>query len=216
MGYETTNSLDALIAGYVAGSLPRPLRAMVGAHLELSPASRPLMRGLEAAAGASLEAVAPAPLSRRDAALEAIFASEGPAVADRPARVARCGTMPAALQDFIGMGMDDIPWRTKMPGFREYDLEDMDGCHVSLFWIKPGRAIPAHTHDGVELALIIDGAFCDSRGRFARGDISIADHSVDHRPVAETERACIGFSVTDGSLRLTGPLHQRLADIIAG
>ena len=216
MDYGTTNSFDGLIAGYVAGSLPRPLHVMVGAHLELSPASRPLARGLESVAGESLERLEPLAFTRRDAALDAIFASEAPIEAGPASRMSRCGTMPAVLQDFIGMGIDDIPWRTKMPGFREYDLEDMDGCHVSLFWIKPGRTIPAHTHEGVEMALIIDGAFRDVRGRFGRGDISIADQSVDHRPVAETDRPCIGFSVTDGALRLTGPLHQRLADIVAG
>ncbi|MEO1747072.1 MAG: cupin domain-containing protein, partial [Pseudomonadota bacterium] len=127
-----------------------------------------------------------------------------------------CGILPTALQDFIGFKAEDIPWKTKMPGFREYDLPDVDGCHVSMFWIKPGRTVPAHTHEGVELSLIVDGAFHDSRGRFSRGDISIADDSVDHRPTAETDRPCIGFAVCDGALRLTGPLHQRLGDIIAG
>ncbi|MEO1746721.1 MAG: cupin domain-containing protein, partial [Pseudomonadota bacterium] len=92
----------------------------------------------------------------------------------------------------------------------------VDGCHVSMFWIKPGRTVPAHTHEGVELSLIIEGAFNDSRGRFGRGDISIADDSVDHRPIAENSGPCIGFSVCDGSLRLMGPLHQRLGDIITG
>ncbi|QBK32309.1 transcriptional regulator [Roseitalea porphyridii] len=205
-------TLDALVSGYVAGSLPRPLHVLMDAHLELSPANRPIVAGLEGVAGDALEQLDPMELGDRDGALSAIFASTTSAETDP---VKRCGTMPRALADFVGHSVDDIPWKTKMPGFREYDMEDVDGCHVSMFWIKPGRTVPSHTHEGMELSLIIDGAFRDERGRFGRGDISIADPSVDHRPVAERDVPCIGFAVTDAPLRLTGSLRQRLSDILA-
>ncbi len=216
MNHENFASLDGLIAGYVAGNLPRPLHAMVSAHLELSEANRPLVAALETVAGETLAAIEPAPLSQRDAALAKIFSSGDGDASQISFAKKPTGSMPRVLENCIGMALEDIPWRTKMPGFREYELDDVDGFHVSLFWIKPGRAIPAHTHEGVEIALILDGAFTDSRGRYGRGDISVADHSVDHRPIAENDRPCIGFSVTDGPLRLTGPLHRRLADIISG
>ena len=207
-------SLDALLSGYVSGALPRPLQALMDAHLELSPANRALVSGLEGAAGEALEHVAPMHLDDRDGALRAIFASaRAPAPAGDAVR--RCGTMPRALCDFIGHAADDIPWKTKMPGFREYEMDDVDGFHISMFWIKPGRTVPAHTHEGMELSLVIDGAFRDERGRFGRGDISIADPSVNHRPVAEDTVPCIGFAVTDAPLRLTGPLRQRLSDILS-
>jgi putative transcriptional regulator len=81
-------------------------------------------------------------------------------------------------------------------------------------WIRAGRALPAHTHKGMELILILDGAFNDERGRFARGDISIADETVDHRPVAEKDRACIAFGVSDGPIKLTGSFRQIIGDLI--
>ncbi|MBO6636590.1 MAG: cupin domain-containing protein [Roseitalea sp.] len=208
------SSLDALVSGYVAGSLPKPVHVLMDAHLELSPDNRAIISGLESAAGDALEHVTPDTLSGRDAALASIFASDDITVSAGE-RVKRCGTMPRALQDFIGHAVDDIPWKTKMPGFREFDMDDVDGCHVSMFWIKPGRTVPAHTHEGMELSLIIEGAFRDGRGRFGRGDISIADPSVDHRPTAETSGPCIGFAVTDAPLRLTGSLRQRLGDILS-
>lgn len=206
------NSIDALVSGYVAGSLPRPLHVLMDAHLELSPANRTMVFGLETIAGEALEQVEPMALDRRSSALEAVFASQ---IAPAPDRVKQCGRLPRALQDFVGYAADDIPWKTKMPGFREFDMDDVDGCHVSLFWIKPGRTVPAHTHEGMELSLIVEGAFRDERGRFGAGDISIADPSVDHRPTAENDVPCIGFAVTDAPLRLTGPLRQRLSDILS-
>ena len=36
--------------------------------------------------------------------------------------------------DFVGYDVDNIPWKTKMPGFKEFELGDVDGCHVSMFW----------------------------------------------------------------------------------
>lgn len=208
------SSMDSLLSGYVAGSLPVPVQVLMESHLELSNKNHGFVAGLEAAAGEQLSDLAPTALRDRDSALEAIFAAE-PMTHTMQMKSAG-DVLPSALRDFIGYGVDDIPWKTKMPGFREFDLPDVDGCHVSMFWIKPGRTVPAHTHEGVELSLIIDGAFHDTRGRFGRGDISIADDSVDHRPTAEADRPCIGFAVCDGALRLTGPLHQRLGDIIAG
>jgi putative transcriptional regulator len=210
------NSMDALLARYVAGSLPKPIEVLVASHVELSASSRELVRGLEGCAGEFLADENPVPLTERDSRINAIFASDSEAVSfhgiAEPETAA--GIMPRALHDFIGHSVDTIPWKTKMPGFREYEMADVDGCHVSMFWIKPGRKIPTHTHEGLELTLVLDGAFSDSHGRYGRGDISIADDTVEHRPFAEHGNACICFAVTDGPLRLTGPLHQRIADIL--
>lgn len=214
MTTDTIDSIDSLLARYVAGALPLPARVLVASHLEISAGNRAFARGLEELAGDALEAVAPVPLSARARLLDAVFASPAPAL---PAEASgRKGGLafPKALHDFIGFDVADVPWRTKMPGFREYDIGEIDGCHASLFWIKPGRKIPAHTHEGSELTLVLDGAFSDKNGRYGPGDISVADESVDHRPIAEKARPCIGFAVTDGPLRLTGPLHQRLSDIL--
>ncbi|MEL6921868.1 MAG: ChrR family anti-sigma-E factor [Pseudomonadota bacterium] len=214
MAKEQFSSVDTLLSGYVAGTLPLPVQVLVDSHLELSKTNHGFVAGLESAAGEHLTSIAPTALRNRDSALEAIFAAEP--MTHSSQHSAKCDVLPAALHNFVGYRVEDIPWKTKMPGFREFGLPDVDGCHVSMFWIKPGRTVPAHTHEGVELSLILDGAFHDTRGRFGRGDISIADDSVDHRPTAETDRPCIGFAVCDGSLRLTGPLRQRLGDIIAG
>jgi len=207
-------NMDALLARFVAGTLPKPVGVLVAAHLELSPVSRALVRAMENAAGEQLVAENPVSLRDRDAMLDAVFASGEEIVlrADK-AKVAPCSVLPRALHDFVGHSVDTIPWKTKMPGFKEFEMGDVDGCHVSMMWIKPGRKMPAHTHEGMELTLVLDGAFADANGRFGRGDISIADESTDHRPVAAEGHACIAFAVTDGALRLTGPLHQRIADI---
>lgn len=214
--HDDLNTVEALIAQYAAGILPVPARVLVEAHLEIKASSRPLLSTFEACGGQLLEEVEPETISSRASRLDAIFGAsqiEMPPAAVRAAKVGG-SVLPQSIIDFVGYDLDDIPWKTKLPGFKEHIIGDIDGCEVSMFWIRPGRAIPKHTHGGCELSLVLDGAFNDANGRFGRGDISVADDSIDHRPVAEKDRPCIGFAVVDAPLRLTGSLRQLIGDLI--
>lgn len=215
MTAETIDTIDTLMARYVAGALPLPARVLVESHLEINGANRGMVEGLEALAGQALDGERPVPLADRADRLEAIFASS-PSAPDSLATAPspRADGLPQALRAFLGVDLEQVPWRSKLPGMREHHIGDFDGCEASLFWFKAGRRLPAHTHEGSELTLVLDGAFSDTRGRFGRGDISVADPSVDHRPVADKGKPCIAFIVTDAPLKLTGPLYQRLTDIL--
>ncbi len=212
MSTDTIDTIDTLMARFVAGTLTLPARVLVESHLEISSSNRGLVHGLEALAGSALESEQPSEISDRARLLEAVFASPS---ADEPSRRSSSGgLLPGRLRDFLGVELGAVPWHTKLPGVHEHHIGDFDGCEASLFWFKAGRRLPAHTHEGSELTLVLDGAFTDTRGRFARGDISVADPSVDHRPIADKARPCIAFVVTDAPLKLTGPLHQRFTDIL--
>ncbi|PZM11152.1 transcriptional regulator [Rhizobium tubonense] len=212
---EQIDTVDALMAHYVAGSLPEPARVLVAAHLEMKPDNRLMVHDLDRLAGAALELVSPSAISDRAGRLSAIFGSPSP-LPDLPqlSEEAKGAVLPKAVRDFLGFDVADVPWRTKLPGLKEYSLGDIDGCEVSLMWIRAGRALPAHTHRGVELTLVIDGAYTDIRGRFGPGDISIADDSLDHRPIVEKDGPCIAFAVTDAPIKLTGSLTQLIGDLI--
>ncbi len=213
MVHEHIDTIDALMAHYVAGSLPEPARVLVESHLEMKPDNRGLVADLERLAGEALEKTPASPISDRDARLAAIFGSKAPAASATLPPRPQGALFPRALRNLMGFEADDVPWRRRLPGFKEY-ARDMDGCEVSLMWIRPGRALPAHTHAGMELILILDGAFRDERGRFGPGDISVADATVDHRPVAEKDRPCIAFAVSDGPVKLTGSFRQIIGDLI--
>ncbi len=212
---EHIDTVDALMAYYVAGALPKPVRVLVEAHMEMRDTNRYYLRDLEILAGNALERLDPEPFSDRQRCLDTIFASQG--FSDKTLTTKtreKSSIIPDAIFNYLGMEENDIAWRTKLPGFKECVVGNLDGCEVSFFWLRPGRAVPAHTHKGVEIFLVLDGAFNDRRGRFARGDISVADDSVDHRPIAEKDRPCIGFSVVDQPLKFTGSLTQLIGDLI--
>lgn len=206
------DTLDGLMARYVAGRLPEPARVLVEAHLALSARNRPLVKTLEGAAGIELEELPPSTIADRKDRLAAIFDSP-PMVSASPHDV-RDPVLPDILRQFVGVGIDDIPWKTKMPGYREHLIGEIDGCEANLLWIKPGRKMPSHTHEGSEITLVLDGAFSDANGRYGRGDIAVADDSIDHRPIAENERPCICFAVTDAPLKLTGSYTQLFSDFL--
>ncbi|WP_426125353.1 ChrR family anti-sigma-E factor [Pararhizobium sp. PWRC1-1] len=208
------DTVDALMARYAAGILPEPARVLVEAHLEMQSVNRPQVAEYETVVGDILEHMEPVSLRLRDEALKAVFAAAPLAMADTASAQPVNAFFPKAIRDFAGLNAAEIPWKRKLPGFKEYSLGKIDGCDVSFFWLKPGRVIPAHTHEGYELSLVLDGAFNDTRGRFAKGDISVADESIDHRPVAEAECPCIGFAVSQAPVKLTGSWRQLLGDMI--
>lgn len=219
-----TASIDTLLASYVAGLLPPPVHALVEAHLELSDRNHRWLRDLEDVAGTLLEGEQPAPLGDAAAMLEAILERSAPAgaAADEAAMQAierrltppEPGRLPRAIERFIGMDRTAIPWKTKLPGIREWSLGDRDGAQVSMFWLKANTAVPTHTHEGSELTLVLEGGFSDGIGHYVRGDISLADPTVDHRPVADADGDCIGFAVRDAPLRLTGPIGRWFAPFL--
>lgn len=208
------DTVDALMARYAAGVLPEPARVLVEAHLEMQSVNRPRVAEYETLAGDILEHIEPVSFGSRDDALRAVFAAAPRATADVATGQPANAFFPKAIRDFTGLDAAEIPWKRKLPGFKEYSLGKIDGCDVSFFWLKPGRVIPAHTHEGYELSLVLDGAFNDTRGRFAKGDISVADESIDHRPVAEAHCPCIGFAVSQAPVKLTGSWRQLLGDMI--
>jgi putative transcriptional regulator len=209
------DTVDALMAHYAAGMLPEPARVLVEAHLEMKPVHRATVAAYEAVAGDLMETMDPVSIEDPHKVLSAIFSTE-PGIIRVPQAISEPerARWPKVLRDFAGFDEGDIPWRWKLPGLKEYSLGKIDGCDVSFFRTRPGRAIPEHTHDGFELSLVLHGAFNDVRGRFSRGDISVADESLDHRPVAEGSEHCIVFAVTNAPLRLRGSLGRRLGDLL--
>lgn len=209
---QPASPVDTLLAAYSAGTLDPSLHALVASHLLLKPDSRDFVRALESLAAEELQNVKPEPLARRDELLASIFDM-------KPARgttqQAGSSLLPAPLRQYLGKDMDAIRWRTKLPGVKEFRVEDKGRGDASLLWVRAGRRMPSHTHEGSEVTLILQGGFSDVTGHYMRGDIAIAESDLDHKPIADAGEDCICFAVTDAPLHLTGPFG-RLLDRLFG
>src|SRR5688500_17433669 len=107
MAPDNFETLDVLLARYVAGGLPAPVRVLVESHLAIKPASRAFVSRLESLAGSALTGAEPIGLANRQDRLDAIFASPSPTTA---ARQHESGdVLPQPLIDFIGFDIADVP-----------------------------------------------------------------------------------------------------------
>ncbi|MFB9952216.1 ChrR family anti-sigma-E factor [Rhizobium puerariae] len=203
--------LDLLIAHYVAGSLPEPAHVLVGAHLEMQATALRFADTLDELAGAALRRSDPVAMSSRDLQLTTILNSAPLPAAPRMDAEKR---FPSSMQAYTGSSLADIPWKTKLPGFRQYVIEKVPDVEASLLWVRAGRALPHHGHRGLELTLVLEGEFHDHRGNFSRGDVSIADEMLEHRPVAGKQGPCICFSVLFAPITLSGSRLRLVADIL--
>jgi len=209
-----SDPLDTLLAGYCAGSLEPALHALVASHLALSPVNRSFVAALEQLAASRFDEDEAAALTKGPALLESILALDPPLLPEEAGEPPD-PVLPAPLRRYLGARFDAIRWRRLLPGVREHRIERSDRGMSSLFWIKRGRRMPSHTHEGCEVTLVLKGAFTDADGHYRRGDLAIADSELAHRPVVDGAEDCICFAVTDAPLHLTGPFG-RIIDRLFG
>lgn len=206
----TAGAYPDLLAAYAAGSLSDGMRLLVASHIALNPASRTKVSRLEGIGGALLRDASAATLGPGclDAALSRIDGPEGRAepVCEAPSDE----VLPAPLSQALGVGSAEIRWRFLLPGLSEYRLEGFIGEEVSLLRARPGVRILQHTHAGDEATLVLSGRLKDGGAVFARGDVSLADHTDDHHPEVVGAEVCICLVVLSGSMRFTGPVGRAL------
>jgi putative transcriptional regulator len=205
---------DDLLIAHAAGKLPEPVGLAVATHLALNPAARARYRRYEAVGGVMLDELEPAELAP-DAwnRLEGLL--DGQPAADLDCRaVADDLCVPQPLRSYLPGPLDSLRWRN-YGAAAEVELSiRAPGYRTTLIRVRAGRQVPQHTHEGSELTVVLDGAFHDETGHYGRGDLVIADGSLDHRPMADEEQDCLCLAVTDAPLRLTGRFGRFLNPFI--
>jgi putative transcriptional regulator len=192
---------DERLLDYASGASPEPVALLVATHLALCPGCRRATAELEAVGGALLEELPPEPVS--DDSLARLLAR-----LDRPAPAAPAVSsgdpiLPQPLRDYVG-SLDRVAWRRFGPIAEARLLTGFDKLTTRLVRIRPGAAMPRHTHAGNELSLVLQGGFSDVTGHYLRGDVLEADSAVEHRPVVDRDEDCLCLAVTDAPVRLTG------------
>jgi len=203
---------DDLLMGYAAGVLPQPFDLVVATHVSLSDDARARLAGFEAVGGAVLDDIAGADLA--EDSLESTLARIA-GMTPEPRRPRSCGIFPAPLQQVVGGDEDAVTWKSLGMGAKQALLCADGDATARLLYIPAGQAMPQHSHRGMEMTLVLKGAFRDEDGVYARGDIEVADQQVDHTPIAEPGEDCICLIATDGKLKFTR-LLPRIAQPFLG
>lgn len=197
---------EATLMAYAAGTLPEAFNLIVATHLSLCDTCRADAQAYECVGGALLDdetaSLSADSLERALAQLDTVDI--------QPAKQVVSGDLPAPLQSYVGGDLESIRWRPLGMGVKQAILPTSKGATARLLFIPAGAAMPDHGHRGIELTLVLKGAFQDADGYFARGDIEIADSDVQHIPVADIHEDCICLAVTDAPLRFEGFLPRIL------
>lgn len=198
---------DPLLMGYAAGQLPEAFNLVVATHVSLCDDCRARLGAFDAVGGVVLDEIDE--ISMGEAALEAALSRiDGLPQATRSEPLKPAGILPAPLADYVGGDLSAVRWRKIGGGVKQAILPTSNGATARLLFIPAGKAVPDHGHRGMELTLVLQGAFADESDRFGRGDIEIADESLEHTPVALAGEDCICLAATDAPLRFRSMLPR--------
>ncbi|OSP55026.1 ChrR family anti-sigma-E factor [Pseudoruegeria sp. SK021] len=198
---------DEYLMAYSAGILSESFSLVVAAHVSLSDDSRARMEAYDAVGGAVLDSAPVANLSdgSLQATLDRIMGAPAGPSADEPIGQ---GAFPAPLQEYVGGDLDAVKWRSVGMGVKQAILKKDGSTSVRLLYIPKGMAMPDHSHGGLEMTLVLQGAYRDDDGEFHRGDIEVANDETQHTPVAFGPEDCICLTATDARLKFTSILPR--------
>ncbi len=200
---------DDILMAYSAGNLPEAFSLIVASHISLCDTCRARIESFDAVGGALMDDVTDLSVTIGEdslAATMALIANGTPAPA--PSKRVADGYLPGPLQDYVGGDLDAIKWRPVGMGVKQAILPTDSSATARLLFIPAGAAMPDHGHNGLEMTMVLKGAFLDDGDYFGRGDVEIADQDLHHTPVADIAEDCICLAVTDAPLKFNSLLPR--------
>lgn len=204
---------EELLTAYATGNLPEAFSLVVAAHLSMCDECRALAESLDGVGGALMEGLDG--VGMEASALNDVMARIDAAPAEAAPIRAKPGVLPGPIRDYVGGDLEAVKWKSVGMGVKQAVLKTSDKASARLLYIPAGAAMPEHSHRGMELTLVLSGAFEDEADRFGPGDVEIADDEVDHTPVADIGADCICLAATEGKLRFKSWI-PRLAQPFVG
>lgn len=195
-----------ILMAYSAGSLPEAFNLIVAAHVSMCDTCRAEAESYDAVGGAVLDEAGSPEIAMDMGALEATLSliAGGPVEDVSTPTPTKSDVLPAPLQAYVGGDLNDIKWKPVGMGVKQAILKTSSQASARLLFIPAGAAMPDHGHNGVEMTMVLKGAFQDEDDYFARGDVEIADSDMHHTPIADIHEDCICLAVTDAPLTFKG------------
>ena len=202
---------DAILMSYAAGSLEQSFSLVIAAHVSLCDECRARLGAHDSAGGVVLETHATKDISA--SSKDAILARLDDDINEEPAapEYQRFGVYPGPVM--AALKGKSPRWKSVGGGVRQSILHADDKGSVRLIYIPPGQAVPDHSHHGMELTLVLQGAFSDETGKFGVGDLEVADDTLEHTPIAEIGVPCICLAATDAPLKFKGLIPRILQPV---
>jgi putative transcriptional regulator len=172
------------------GMLPPVLNTLVRAHIARCLPCQTLMQQANDALGETLDELQPAPVAPD--AIERVMARRaGHKIIRRP---------PPITLDWHNLKM-----RWAAPGLKIRTVYKNDKDALHLLRMKPGSVLPAHTHKGPDMALVVQGSFVRGGVRYVAGDIDEGWTENEHaKTVVCVEQCYLFLATTRGGVTFQG------------
>ena len=199
---------DELLLDYSSGALGEAWSLAIATHAALCSQCRHSISFMENIGGSLLDEISPDAINPSDfddllsrlnttADEEKVSSEEVPANTSRP-------MLPQPLRGYLGCDIDQLKWRPMGLGAYQIIIPTSEtGVTARLLRIPKGRPVPEHSHGGLELTVLLAGAFSDSTGNYGRGDLQEADETLRHQPHAAPGEDCICLAITDAPLKFS-------------
>ena len=105
-------------------------------------------------------------------------------------------------------------WRSLVGGVKQAILPTKGPATARLLHIKAGRSVTEHGHGGMELTVVLQGAYHIGDNCYSRGDLEIATLETEHQPVAAEGNDCICLAATDAALKFNGIVPKLLQPLM--
>jgi putative transcriptional regulator len=198
----THHPTDATLLEYAAGTLPEALAVVAAVHIAQCTVCRQVLATLEATGGTLLEDVPPVPLE--PSAFDRLLAR-----LDQPPRAP-----PPIVNPHLPEPLNRIHFGRWWPigiGIWYRPMQAAGAAWGGLILGQPGRALPRHSHSGLEMTSILSGAFADGEGEYYAGDLSEPENHHDQPPRVIGTEPCLCILASEGmQLRGLLGLGQRL------
>ncbi|MGB8275812.1 MAG: anti-sigma factor, partial [Alphaproteobacteria bacterium] len=164
---------EDVLLSYAAGGLPEPVALLVATHLTLCPPCRAQCDDFVTLGGVILEGTAGDPVSSQ--CLERTLArldAEDERPADPTAPPAfPSASLPQPLARYLPGARPSLPWRRIGNRIAEIRLlRRYPGFTTRLVRVTEGTRIVRHSHDGLELTLVLAGGYSCGSEPFRAGD----------------------------------------------
>jgi putative transcriptional regulator len=212
---------EATIVFCAAGTLDEASRVVVTTHIALCSQCRERFRTAEKIGSAVLEEVKPEDVS--SSLFESTLAMIEN-VENSSKKTGRSTTeidvypndVPRPLARYMKWTLDEVPWKTIVPGIGICNLnvsEETTG-ELKLIRVGVGRKIPEHGHQASEMTLVLRGIFKDEFGDFGPGDIAELGSNEEHAPMIGGDKDCICLIAIEGKMRFKGLVNRVLQPLV--
>lgn len=208
-----------LLTEYAAGSLSTAHSICMAVHLQHCPQCQAQLRHHSDLGAVLLESEQPSQIS--DNLLDSVLAKldDGSVTQEIDSKAETAWLensagefqLPAVVQKVMALKYEQLAWQSLGRKLKFFRLRaDDPNVELGLYRIGAGASIPAHTHRGEEITVVLKGSFSDHLGVYGPGDFTYRTAADQHMPVATQDEECLCISSLSAPVKFTGVIRRAL------